>query len=67
MIEKIKDIHVFENPNLPQILPHPLGKIGLSEMVNEFKQIYLFLVILILFDPTQNIEIRQPIIWPWYC
>jgi hypothetical protein len=37
MIEKIKDIHVFENPNLPQILPRPLGKIGLSEIVNEFK------------------------------
>jgi hypothetical protein len=37
MIEKIKDIHVFENPNLRQIPPRPLGKIELSEMVNEFK------------------------------
>ncbi len=58
MIEKIMDIHVFENPNLRRILRVLFEKIGLSEMVNEFKKTYTFLVILVLFDQTQNIEIR---------
>jgi hypothetical protein len=61
------DIQILENPNLIQILPRPLKTMGLGEMVNEFKQIYILLVALHSCDQTQNTEIRRPIIWPCNC
>jgi hypothetical protein len=33
-------------------------------MINEYKQMVVFLVILRLFNQTKDIAIRRPVIWP---
>jgi hypothetical protein len=45
---KKQDTHTLEDPNLAR----PSTKVGLSEMINEYEQMVVFLVILRPFDQT---------------